>query len=176
MQEDTAGEWFVSNTRFGPMVYAKLGIAQENSGKLVSLVRQKAQELAGRSNAQWVIVDGAPGIGCPVIASISGIDFALVVTEPTLSGLHDAKRVIDVARHFKTPVKIVINKFDLNPNMAVQIERYARENGVHLLGKICFDKSVVQAMSEGKTIIEYPGAKARGQVIAIWQKIESELK
>jgi MinD superfamily P-loop ATPase len=114
MEENISGEWFISETRFGPMVHAKLGIAEENSGKLVSLVRKKAKELAEKNNCDWVIIDGAPGIGCPVIASLSGIDCALVVTEPTLSGIHDAIRVIDVAKHFGIAVKLVINKYYLN--------------------------------------------------------------
>ena len=107
MEENISGEWFISNTRFGPMVHAKLGIAEENSGKLVSLVRKQAKEAAEKTAADWVIIDGAPGIGCPVIASLSGIDCAVVVTEPTLSGLHDADRVISVAKHFGVLTKLI---------------------------------------------------------------------
>jgi len=155
MEENISGEWFISETRFGPMVHAKLGIAEENSGKLVSLVRKKAKELAEKNNCDWVIIDGAPGIGCPVIASLSGVDCALVVTEPTLSGIHDAIRVIDVAKHFGVPVRLVINKYDLNTEMSEKIEKYCNKNGISLIGKIRFDKSVVESMAEGKTIMEY---------------------
>ena len=176
MEENLSGEWFISDTRFGCLVHAKLGIAQENSGKLVSLVRQKAKEIAQKQKSDWVIVDGAPGIGCPVIASLSGVDFALVVTEPTLSGLHDARRVIDVARHFRTPVKLVINKFDLNLDITQEIERYAQKNQVQLLGKICFDESIVKALVEGKTIIEFTDGRAKKEIINIWQDLEKELK
>jgi len=142
MRENLCGHWFVSDTRFGPMVHAKLGIAEENSGKLVSLVRKKAKELAEKNKADWVIIDGTPGIGCPVIASLSGIDCALVVTEPTLSGLHDAARVIELARHFSVPVKMIINKYDLNLKMSENIEKYCREKQIELVGKIGFDKIV----------------------------------
>ncbi len=172
MEENLAGEWFISETRFGPMVHAKLGIAEENSGKLVALVRKKAKEIAEENNCDWVIIDGAPGIGCPVIASLSGIDCALVVTEPTLSGLHDALRVIDVTKHFKVPAKLVINKYDLNPEMSEKIQKYCANNGISLVGKIRFDKSVVEAMVEGKTIIEYQDTKIKEEVIKIWEALQ----
>ena len=176
MEENISGEWFISDTRFGPMVHAKLGIAEENSGKLVSLVRNRAKELAEERDCGWVIIDGAPGIGCPVIASLSGIDCAVVVTEPTLSGLHDADRVIGVARHFKVETRLVINKHDLNPEMTGKIENYCKERGVGLIGKIGFDRSVVEAMVGGKTIIEYKDGKAKDEVIDIWGNLERELK
>jgi len=171
MNENLAGEWFISETRFGPMVHAKLGIAEENSGKLVALVRKKAKEIAEENNCDWVIIDGAPGIGCPVIASLSGIDCALVITEPTLSGLHDAIRVIDVAKHFGVPVKLVVNKYDLNTGMSEKIEQYCNKNGISLIGKIGFDKSVVEAMVEGKTILEYKDTKIKEEVIKIWEML-----
>lgn len=175
MDENTSGEWFISDTRFGQMVHAKLGIAEENSGKLVALVRTQAKELAERNGSSWVIIDGAPGIGCPVIASLSGIDCALVVTEPTLSGLHDAARVIEVAKYFKVPVKLVINKYDLNPDMSDKIEAYCSDNNIECVGKILFDKSVVRAMVDGKTIVEYEDSQAKEAVIAIWEKIKKDL-
>ena len=168
MEENTSGEWFVSDTRFGPMVHARLGVAEENSGKLVSLVRQKAKDLAEKEGMEWVIIDGAPGIGCPVIASLSGVDFAAVVTEPTLSGLHDADRVIKVARHFNVPVRVVINKYDLNEDMTERIAEYCEKNGIRLAGRIPFEEAVVEAMVEGKTIMEYRDSKAKEEVIKIW--------
>ncbi len=172
MEENLAGEWFISETRFGPMVHAKLGIAEENSGKLVSLVRKKAKELAEKNKCDWVIIDGAPGIGCPVIASLSGIDCAVVVTEPTLSGLHDASRVIEVTRHFNVLSKLVINKFDLNLDMSVKIEEYCHKNGIILIGKVRFDKTVVEAMVEGKTIIEYKDSAVKDEVCRIWERLQ----
>jgi MinD superfamily P-loop ATPase len=172
MQENLAGEWYISETRFGPMVHAKLGIAEENSGKLVSLVRKQAKELAEKNNCDWVIVDGAPGVGCPVIASLSGIDCAVVVTEPTLSGLHDALRVVEVTRHFNVPSKLVINKYDLNTDMSDKIEKHCRENGIELIGRVRFNKSVVRAMVEGKTIMEYEDSYVKDEIQDIWGKIK----
>ncbi len=176
MQENIAGEWFISKTRFGMMVHAKLGIAEENSGKLVTLVRNKAKELAKDNGADWVIIDGAPGIGCPVIASLSGVDCALVVTEPSLSGLHDADRVIRVARHFGILVSLVINKCDLNAQMTEKIERYCKDNNVPMLGKIRFDKSVVEAMVNAKTVVEYKSAKTpKKEIITIWNNLRKRV-
>ena len=175
MKENIAGEWFISDTRFGSMVHAKLGTAEENSGKLVSLVRQNAKNIAQQQNSDWIIIDGSPGIGCPVIASLSGVDCALVVTEPTLSGLHDADRVIAVAAHFKVQTKLVINKYNLNLDMAKQIEEYCQAHDVELIGKISFDKSVVKAMVDGKTIIEYQDGKVKDEIINVWEKLEKEL-
>ncbi len=176
MEENVSGEWFISETRFGPMVHAKLGIAEENSGKLVSLVRKQAKELAEKKKAGWVIVDGAPGIGCPVIASLSGIDCAVVVTEPTLSGLHDADRVIGVAKHFGVSCVIIVNKYDLNMDMTGRIENYCKDNNIELIGKIHFDKSVVEAMVNGKTAIEYPAGIAKEEIIGAWQILQKKLK
>jgi len=175
MRENTSGEWYISDTRFGPMVHAKLGIAEENSGKLVALVRQKAKEIAEKQNLDWVIIDGAPGIGCPVIASITGIDCALVVTEPTLSGLHDAKRVIAVTKHFGVSTTLLINKYDLNSEMTVKIEEYCRENNIPVVGKIGFNKSVVKAMLEGKTIMEYSDNEIKDAITDIWQELKKKL-
>jgi MinD superfamily P-loop ATPase len=173
MEENISGEWFISDTRFGTMVHAKLGIAEENSGKLVSLVRQNAKEIAEKQDLEWVIIDGSPGIGCPVIASLSGVDFAVVVTEPTLSGLHDADRVIKVAGNFKVPVKIVVNKYDLNIDITEKIADYCAKNNIPLAGKIPFDRSVVDAMVAGKTIIEYKDSKAKKEVIDIWNTFQN---
>ncbi len=175
MKENISGEWFISDTRFGPMVHAKLGVAQENSGKLVSLVRNQAKQLAEKENRDWVIIDGAPGIGCPVIASLSGIDCAIVVTEPTLSGLHDASRVIDVAKHFNVKTALVINKYDLNLDMTRKIEQYCEKEGVKIIGKVSFDKSVVEAMVSSKTVIEYSDSKAKDEIISIWERLQKEL-
>ncbi len=172
MKENTSGEWFVSDTRFGPLVHAKLGIAEENSGKLVATVRQKAHEMAKENNYDWVIIDGSPGIGCPVIASLSGTDCAVVVTEPTLSGIHDADRVIKVVQHFKVPVKLVVNKYDLNEEMTEKIENYCRNKSIPVIGKISFDESIVKAMVEAKTIIEYNDSKAKEDIINIWNNLQ----
>ena len=176
MEENISGEWFISDTRFGPLVHAKLGIAEENSGKLVSLVRKKAKEVAEKQNADWIIIDGAPGIGCPVIASLSGIDCAVVVTEPTLSGLHDASRVIEVAKHFGILARLIINKYDLNMDMTEKIQQYCEKNNIDLIGKIPFDRSVVEAVVKGKTIIEYTSGKVKQEIINAWEKVQEKLK
>ncbi len=176
MRENISGEWFISHTRFGPLVFAKLGIGEENSGKLVSLVKQKAEEQAQKENRDWIIIDGAPGIGCPVIASISAVDCALVVTEPTLSGLHDAKRVIELTRHFRVPVKLIVNKYDLNLQVTQEIEEYCRDSNVPFIGKVHFDKSIIKAMVQGKTIIEFSGGKAKEEITGIWSKLKETIE
>ncbi len=174
MEENTTGEWFVSETRFGPLFHAKLGVAEENSGDLVSLVKKKAKERAKEEGYDWVIIDGAPGIGCPVIASLADVDFALVVAEPTLSGLHDAARVIGVAKHFGVFAKLVINKYDLNLEMSRKIEEYCRQSKVPLIGKIRFDKTVVEAMMEGQTIIEYcKDTVVKKEIVNVWRELSA---
>jgi MinD superfamily P-loop ATPase len=175
MKENLSGEWFISDTKHGPMVHARLGIAEENSGKLVTLVREKAVEMARSKALQWVIIDGAPGIGCPVIASLTGVDCALVVTEPTLSGLHDAGRVIEVARHFGVPAKVLINKFDLNLEITGQIEEYCKKAAIQLVGKLPFDEVVVRAMVQGKTITEYANGEWKSRLHDIWYTVSSSL-
>jgi MinD superfamily P-loop ATPase len=176
MNENVSGEWVVSDTRFGPFVHARLGIAEENSGKLVALVRKEAKALAEKNNCDWVIIDGAPGIGCPVIASLSGIDCALVVTEPTISGMHDADRVVQVASHFGVKTKILVNKYDLNRDMTKKIETYCRDHQIELIGKIAFDDAFVKAMVEGKTIMEYEGGRrVKGQIAEVWKKLQENL-
>ncbi|MEA2015824.1 MAG: ATP-binding protein [Actinomycetota bacterium] len=176
MKENISGKWFVSETRFGPMVHARLGIAEENSGKLVSLVRQKAKEIAEDRNYKWVIIDGSPGIGCPVIASITGVDCVVMVTEPTLSGLHDAKRLLDVTNHFNIEARIIINKYDLNPDVTGKIEKWSKDKNIEILGKIEFNRSVVESVVNGKTVIEYTNNKVTEQLGNIWKTLERELE
>ncbi len=172
MEENTAGEWFISDTKYGPFIHARLGIAEENSGKLVAKIRQAASELAEKKSLDYVIIDGPPGIGCPVIASLSGVDRALIVTEPTLSGLHDAGRVMDVAGHFNIPVKLVVNKYDLNQAMTEKIEAFCRQKDIPVIGRIAFDKTVVQALVAGKTIVEYGQCPAGDEIRKIWELLK----
>ena len=171
MKENIAGEWFVSDTKYGPFVHAKLGIAEDNSGKLVAKIRQVAKEIADKQNLDYVIIDGPPGIGCPVIASLSGIDVALIITEPTLSGLHDAKRVIELAKHFKIPVKLVVNKYDLNLEMTKKIELFCKENFIPIIGKIPFDKAIVESIVKGIPIVEYLNGNIKKEIIKIWHNL-----
>ncbi|MEA3485453.1 MAG: 4Fe-4S binding protein [Candidatus Aerophobetes bacterium] len=174
MVKNSAGKWFVSETKYGPLVHAKLGIAEENSGKLVSLVRQKAKLIAEDKKNDFVIIDGPPGIGCPVIASLSGVDIALIVTEPTLSGIHDLKRVAGVARHFGVKTLVCINKYDLNLKNTRNIENFCQANGIEVVGKIPFDTIVTKALVTGKSIVEYSNGEVSAQIKDLWEKIRNE--
>jgi len=171
MKDTISGEWYISETKYGPMVHAKLGIAEENSGKLVSVVRQHAKSLAQEKNLDYVIIDGPPGIGCPVIASLSGIDIALIVTEPTLSGIHDMERVISVAKHFGIQVACVINKFDINLNNTKNIENWCHINNVPFIGKIPYDQSVTGSIVHGVPLVEYAENKVTQEMKNIWQTL-----
>lgn len=168
----TCGEWYISGTRYGPMVHARLGIAEENSGKLVSLVRQESAKLAGEQQKDLIITDGPPGVGCPVIASIGGAAAVLIVTEPTVSGLHDMERVADLAAHFKVPAIACINKSDLNPEQTERIETLARDKGIEILGRIPFDPVFIKSMVQGQNVIEYsPESEIAGAIRLMWERI-----
>ena len=172
--ENTCGEWFISNTRFGPLVHARLGIAEENSGKLVTLVRQESKRLADEQNLDLILTDGPPGVGCPVIASIGGASAVLIVTEPSLSGIHDMQRVVALASHFNVPAMVCVNKYDLNPDLTADIEAFAREKGLTCLGRIPFDPAFTEAMVRGQTILE-SNSKAGSAVMQVWRKLSSRL-
>lgn len=174
--QNICGKWYVSETQFGPMVHAKLGIAEENSGLLVSLVRNQAKVLAEERGLDTIIVDGPPGIGCPVIASITGTSAVLIVTEPTLSGLHDLERVGGLVAHFKIPTLACVNKFDLNEEMSNQIADYCARNQVKLLGRIPYDTAVTHAMVAGKSIVEFSDGKVSNAIKEIWHKVEEFLR
>ncbi|MCP4668532.1 MAG: (4Fe-4S)-binding protein [Deltaproteobacteria bacterium] len=173
----TCGEWFISDTRFGPMVHARLGIAEENSGKLVALVRQQAKDIAEKNGLDLILTDGPPGVGCPVIASIGGAGAVLIVTEPTLSGRHDLERVAQLAAHFQVPGFVCINKFDINPEETEAIEAFAGEKNLILLGRVPFDPLFTKAMVQGQTIFEYDGHSRAGNAVReIWSRLEEKLK
>jgi MinD superfamily P-loop ATPase len=168
---NTCGQWFVSDTRFGPMVHARLGIAEENSGKLVSLVRQRARKLAEEKNFDFILTDGPPGVGCPVIAAIGGATSVLIVTEPTVSGIHDLERVAKLAAHFNVPAMVCVNKFDLNPDLSWSIEKIAKEMGLSCIGHIPFDPTFTMAMVEAQSIIEYASNSIAGRAVKeIWER------
>ena len=174
---NTCGEWYISDTRFGPMVHARLGIAEENSGKLVSLVRQEARKLAEEKNLALILSDGPPGVGCPVIASIGGATAVLIVTEPTVSGKHDMERVAQLADHFKVPAMICVNKFDLNLELTRDIENFAKEKGLSCLGRIPFDPIFTKAMIQAQTVFEYNTESKVGQAIKeIWGNLSNRLE
>ncbi len=170
-KEVVSGQWFVSQTPYGSLVHARLGIAEENSGKLVTLVRNKASEIARAENKEYIITDGPPGIGCPVIASLAGARAALVVTEPTLSGVHDMERVLAVCRHFRVPALVCINRFDLDAANTSRIEEYCRVNEVSIAGKVPLDRAVTEAMIEGVPVVEYSDGEVSRCIKATWEKI-----
>jgi len=172
MKEVQSGEWFISQTRCGPMVHAKLGVAQENSGKLVTLVRREAQKIAREGGYPLILIDGPPGIGCPVIASLGGVDAALVVTEPSLSGIHDLERVLEVCRHFQVPAWVCVNKWDINPENTRRIEEYCQEKGSPVIGEIPFDPAVTRAMIAERTVLEYSKSMVGSEIENIWMRIQ----
>jgi len=167
-----SGEWFISETRHGPMVHARLGIAEENSGKLVTVVRKQAARIAVEGGMDMVIIDGPPGIGCPVIASIGGTSLVLIVTEPTVSGLHDMERVAQLAAHFKVPTMLCINKCDINRDMTATLRRRAAELRMWVAGEIPYDTSVTLAQIAGQSIIEFDGGgSVAGEINRTWRTI-----
>jgi MinD superfamily P-loop ATPase len=169
--ERLSGEWMVSDTRCGPMVHARLNIAAENSGKLVSTVRREARRIAGEEDRPLILVDGPPGIGCPVIASVTGATQVLIVTEPTVSGEHDLERVLALARHFRIPAAVCVNKWDLNGGMTEQIEQKARLSGARITGRIRYDPSVTSAQIQEKAVVETPSACVE-DIRLIWNELD----
>jgi len=174
MRDRLAGHWYVSDTRFGPLVHARLGIAQENSGKLVHLVRQKSKETAEQSGIELTINDGPPGIGCAVISSLSGADLAFIVTEPSVSGIHDMERVLSVCRHFSIPTLVCINKFDINEEGSRRIEEYCNGQGIEVVARIPFDVRVTEAQVQGVPLVEYTDDPVLvGPVARAWERVNS---
>jgi len=174
--EQTCGEWYVSETRFGPMVHARLGIAEENSGRLVTLARQEARKLGEAKGLNLILTDGPPGVGCPVIASIGGATAVLIVAEPTVSGRSDMERVAQLAAHFRVPALLSVNKFDLNPDEAGTIEAVADEHDIRVLKRIPFDPTFTKAMVQGKTIVEFDGhSEGNRAVKRMWEQVKDFL-
>ena len=177
LEERVSGYAFISETRHGPMSHARLQAAQANSGKLVALVRRNADLLAKRWGLDIVLIDGPPGIGCPVIASLTGVDLIVAVTEPTFSGFHDLDRVLDLARHFGIESSVVINIYDINVENTESIIESCRKSGVRVIAKIPFDPTVTEAMVAGKAVVEHsPDCAASMEIRRAWQAIMSTLK
>jgi len=171
----TCGEWYISDTRFGPMVHARLGIAQENSGRLVALVRQEARKIVQKKNIDLILTDGPPGIGCPVIASMGQANAILIVSEPTVSGIHDLARVGQLAAHFKIPAMVCVNKYDLNLDQTQAIKDLAKEKNIVFAGQIPFDKNFTESMIRGKSIIETDEkSQASLAVRKIWENVMAQ--
>ena len=175
MEQQVAGRWFRSDTRFGPLLHAQLFAAQENSGKLVTLVKQQARELGSAQGRDYLIIDGPPGIGCPVIAACSGADVALLVAEPTLAGVHDLERMLAATEYFGVPALVCINKHDVNLARTAEIERYCASRGVEVVGHIPFDSVVTEAMVQGKTVTEYIDGPVSSGMRGIWDRIRGAL-
>lgn len=172
IEDAVNGEWFVSETRFGPMSHAKLGVAEENSGRLVTLVRNKEAQLAQEAGIDEAIIDGSPGTGCPVIASLTGATYALVVTEPTVSGIHDLDRILKVTKHFGVQSGIVVNKYDLNIEMTEKIKRLSQDYNAEFIGIIPYDKKITEAQMKALSVVEYTKAPITESIKQIWQKIK----
>jgi len=169
--EKHCGQWYASDTRFGPMIHAQLFPGQENSGRLVALLKKEARQRAEALGLDLMLCDGAPGIGCPVISSLSGAKQAVVVTEPTPSGRHDLERVADLCRHFRIPVAVIVNKFDLNLQNSLDIERYCLDQGHAMLGQLPHDEVVVRAMVQGRCVTELPETAFSEALRGIWERI-----
>ncbi|OGI29906.1 MAG: (4Fe-4S)-binding protein [Candidatus Melainabacteria bacterium RIFOXYA12_FULL_32_12] len=170
-----SGEWYESNTRFGKLIHAKLGAAEENSGKLVTAIRNHARLVASKNKNGLILVDGSPGIGCPVIASISGANQVVIVTEPTLSGIHDLERVYKLTQHFRVPACVCINKYDINFELSLQIEKLCQENKIELLGKVPYSNDFTNAQIKGLSITEYTDNEVTATIKTIWENIYSKL-
>jgi len=171
-----SGRWFVSDTRFGHLVHARLHPGEENSGKLVTMVRNQARQLAHTSGLDLVIIDGPPGIGCPVIASLSGTSLALVVTEPTLSAIHDLVRVRKLTMHFDIPTLVCINKYDINFELTEQIERKGRELDMEVIARLPYDPAVTEAQIEKLSVVEFTPNPIADQIKSLWDAVHSRLE
>ena len=171
MIDRESGIAYISETRFGPMAHAMLRTAEEASGKLVTVVRNNAKMIAQEKNNDLIIIDGPPGIGCPVISSLTGVDLVLIVTEPTLSAIHDLERILGVAHYFHLPAVVCINKYDINIENTKKIENYCSKNSIEIAGKIPYDNVVTDAMVNEKTIIEYAKGEIVERTIKLWEKI-----
>jgi len=170
--EKICGEWFISETSYGPMVHARLGIAEDNSGKLVTLVRTEAKRIAEEKGMDLLITDGSPGIGCPVIASIAGVSMVIIVTEPTVSGLHDMERVFHLTKHFNIPSVVCINKFDINPDMTDKIKKFCKIKGMEIVGLLRYDSDVTRAMIAQLPVVEYSKtAKITKEIKKCWESV-----
>jgi MinD superfamily P-loop ATPase len=171
MQEKLSGNLFYSSTQYGPLVHAELEIMQENSGKLIAMVRLKAKQIAEKEGLDWIISDGPSGMGNPVISSLSKANLALVVTEPTLPAIDDLERVLGVCQRFNVPATVCINKYDINEDNTRSIERYCLSQGIEVASKIPFDKVVVQAWAQGLPVVAYSDNLVSQKIKALWEYV-----
>ncbi len=171
MKEHKAGEIFKSGTRFGPLVHARLGIGEETGGKLVSMVRRIADEIAIENDMELIIIDGPPGTGCSLIASISGVDLVFVVTEPSVSGMHDLERLLEVIAHFEIKAVVCINKYNINEQKTRDIEEFCKSRNIDVIGKLPLSEVPIRSMLKSQTVIEYDNSLFSGAVRDIWHKV-----
>jgi MinD superfamily P-loop ATPase len=171
LQERVSGYAYLSKTKYGLMAHAQLNIAEEASGKLVTVVRENARQIAEQEGCDLILIDGAPGIGCPVIASLTGVDLALIVTEPTLSGLHDLERILDVTTHFGIASAVCINKYDINEANSTKITEFCRQRGVEIIGNIPYDPVVTEAMVAGMPVVEFSEGAVSNAIRDMWERI-----
>ncbi len=175
LEENHCGTWYISDTEFGPLVHSQLFAGEENSGKLVSHIKNQARQLAEKTNTELILIDGSPGVGCPVIASLSNVDLVLVVTEPTQSGKHDLLRILDLAEHFKVSAMICINKWDLHPELSDEIELLARERDIEVLGKIPFDPMVIDCQIQGVPVTSSETSIASYSIRNLWKILRQKI-
>lgn len=177
LTERVAGYAFISKTRYGPMAHAKLNPGEENSGKLVTLVRRNARQIAATHHYELILNDGPPGIGCPVIAAVGGVDAGLIVVEPTLAGIHDMERALRMLEHFKIPALICINKYDINTEQTDRIVAFCKASRVEVVGTIPFDPLVTHAMVAGKSVVEYaPTSEVADAITRVWNQTVTTLQ
>jgi MinD superfamily P-loop ATPase len=178
LKDRISGSAYKSETRFGQMAHAVLNTAEEASGKLVNLVRNYARLIAHENDKKLIIIDGPPGIGCPVISAITGVDLVLIVTEPTISGIHDMKRILEVTKHFDIPAVVCINKEDINFENTKKLEEFCKQHNMEIVGKLPYDNITTESMIEGKTVIEYSQHQGEfaNRVREMWEKLENTLE
>ncbi|HHW42548.1 MAG TPA: (4Fe-4S)-binding protein, partial [Desulfotomaculum sp.] len=175
MKPNLAGYWYISETPYGPLVHAQLGLAEDNSGKLVTKVRQEARRLAEENKARLIITDGPPGVGCPVISCLSGTDLALVVTEPTLSGKHDLERVLNLVEHFHCQAAVCINKWDLDPENTRAVEVICGKRRIPVIGRLPYDERVMEAVKNARPVVQDGSGPVVDSLLALWDEIKSIL-
>ena len=175
MQEKHAGQWFLSDTRFGKLIHAELGLSIENSGKLVSKVRYEAKKIASNNHVPLIITDGPPGIGCPAIAALSGSSLALAVVEPSLSSMHDLERLVDLVAHFNLPLTVCINKSTLHPENTKELIRWCNSKAIPIAGQLSYSDAFRTAVQSGKTVMEIDDADIKKQMTKLWQSLAEKL-
>lgn len=177
MEVQNVGRWYISNTRVGNiLVHAKLGIGAENSGKLVAKVKNEAKQIAKENNKDFIIIDGSPGIGCPVVSSLSGANFVVLVTEPTISGLHDLKRVYELVKKFNIKAGCIINKSDINLQVSVEIEEFLKKENIIHFSNLPYDEAFTNAMTNGQTIVEYGQNNLTAILTDSWNMIKQTVR